>query len=488
MKFKLIEGIPPRDVLGITNIYTGTHGYADASQHNLPPVKIKIGQDATDARLKMRITGHGFGGTFDCSEFCPRTNKLFVNGTQAYTHYIWRSCGINPLYPQGGTWLYDRADWCPGAEVYTKNFELTPFLVPGDTMTIDYDLQSGYTWNGQGSWPYYQIESQLITYSQPNFNLDAAMEEIIAPNVNQLYNRFNPICGRPVIVIKNNGKIELTNCGIKYGAIGGKTQLYQWTGNLAFMDTAAIILPPIDWSEWTGGDNRFVFTVDKPNGGLDQYPENNTMTSGFDIPPTYDNILQFQFKSNHEAASLSWILEDENANILYQNGELEQNTVYSDTFRLSKGCYRLIIRNSEGEGLQYWANMPPYGNGTAGYARIKDVQDQIVKNFQGDFGSIISQSFTVGMTIDVPDLNPEGYFNVFPNPSNGIFTLSTILEQPEDLTITINDGLGKELFSKFFKFVLNRNIEINISGQKSGVYMMTLTTRKGMIIKKLLIY
>ncbi|MEI6899614.1 MAG: LamG-like jellyroll fold domain-containing protein, partial [Bacteroidota bacterium] len=124
MKFVMIEGIPSRDVLGVTNIYTGNHGYANESQHNLPPVKAFIGNNVKDARLKMRITGHGFGGTDNCSEFCPRTNTLKINGTQAYTHDVWRLCGINPLYPQGGTWLYDRANWCPGAEVSTKDFEL----------------------------------------------------------------------------------------------------------------------------------------------------------------------------------------------------------------------------------------------------------------------------------------------------------------------------------------------------------------------------
>ncbi|HPS62770.1 MAG TPA: peptide-N-glycosidase F-related protein, partial [Bacteroidales bacterium] len=105
MKFRMIEGTPPRDVLDITNIYTGTHGYANESQHNLPPVTVFIDSTAHTSRLKMRITGHGFGGTDNCSEFCPRMNELKINGAHAYDHYVWRGdCGLNPLYPQGGTW------------------------------------------------------------------------------------------------------------------------------------------------------------------------------------------------------------------------------------------------------------------------------------------------------------------------------------------------------------------------------------------------
>jgi hypothetical protein len=488
MKFKMIEGIPPRDVLGITNIYTGGHGYANESQHNLPPVKVKIGSNISNARLKMRITGHGFGGNLDCSEFCPRTNLLFINGNQAYTHYVWRKCGINPLYPQGGTWLYDRAAWCPGAEVSTTDFELTPYLVPGDTMTIDYDLQAGYTWNGQGSWPYYQIESQLITYGQPNFGVDVSMEEIIAPNDHELYNRFNPVCGKPVISIKNNGKTNLTSCEIQYGPIGGKLQLFQWRGDLAFQDTAVITLPPIDWTDWTGGDNRFSFKVDKPNKSTDEYPSNNEMTSHFEIPPVYDNILQFEFRSNHEAASLSWIVEDENENVIYQRNAFEKNTNYLDTFRLSKGCYRLTIRNAEGEGLRYWANMPPYGNGTAGYARIKTMDETLVKNFQADFGSVISQSFSVGFAITLPEVKDQGFFSVYPNPSDGKFTVSAVLEHNEDLMIIIMDGLGKEIKRDQIKGAGFTDIPVDLTDKDPGVYTISLITPEKVALRKVLVY
>ncbi len=35
-------------------------------------------------------------------------------------------CADNALFPQGGTWIYDRAGWCPGAPVDTRDMELTP--------------------------------------------------------------------------------------------------------------------------------------------------------------------------------------------------------------------------------------------------------------------------------------------------------------------------------------------------------------------------
>ena len=489
MKVKMIEGIPPRDVINIQNIYTGFHGYDKAESHNLPAVKVKMDTNVKNARLKMRITGHGFGGNLNCSEFCPRNNTLLINGMHTINHLVWRNdCGLNPLYPQGGTWLYDRAEWCPGAEVRTTDFDLSDFIIPNDTMVIDYDLQSGYTWNGQGSYPYYQIESQLVTYQNPNFKVDAAMEEVISPNADKLYNRYNPMCGSPVIAIRNNGTDTLKNVDISYGPVGiAEPQLFHWTGTLAFQDTARVVLPPVDWSSWTAGDNRFIFNLLNPNNREDEWNYDNVMITAFTIPPTYENILRFNFKSNHLASSLSWRLENQDGEILYQNGELELNTEYIDTLQLGKGCYVLIIENREGEGLQYWANMPPYGNGTAGYARLYDMEGNLVKSFQGDFGRRIEQCFTVGMTIDAPELNPFGYINIHPNPSDGVFTLSALFEKSQDFRIIIQSVMGTEVFNKTYAEVTKMNIPIDLQGHPKGLYLVSVVSEKGSVVKKIMV-
>ncbi len=489
MKFRMIEGVPPRDVLGIKNIYKGNHGYANESQHNLPPATVKIDTNVHNARLKMRITGHGFGGTLNCSEFCSRVNELKINGIHAYDHLVWRAdCGLNPLYPQGGTWLYDRADWCPGAEVRTKNFELSHLLVPGDSMTIDYDLQPGYTWDGQGSWPYYAIESQLITYGKPNFKLDAALEEVLSPRSDKFYNRYNPLCGRPLIAIKNNGTDNLMSAIIEYGPAGGTVQSYTWTGNLVFQDTVRILLPAIDWTDWIGGDNRFLFRVTHPNGGTDEYMANDAMSAPFVIPPTYENQLVLKLKTNHMASSISWILSDQDGNMMYQNGPLENNTLYADTFNLSKGCYRLTIRNADGEGLNYWANMPPYGNGTSGSAQLKNMAGQIVKSFQGDFGREIGQSFTVGMSIDVPELNPGGYVNIYPNPTSGLFEIALIRDNPQTVTVLTHNSLGSEVYRETFRLNDKARIPMNISSFPAGIYLITVISESGSLVRKIVKY
>ena len=127
---------------------------------------------------------------------------------------MWRStCDFNPLFPQGGTWIYSRANWCPGAEVSPYEYDLSSYL-PDDSITVDYDMQS-YIWNGQGSTPNYRIEGYLFEYQPASFTNDASIEDIVAPNNIKYYARYNPMVGKPIIVIKNTGKDTLKSLDIE---------------------------------------------------------------------------------------------------------------------------------------------------------------------------------------------------------------------------------------------------------------------------------
>ncbi|MDP1623721.1 MAG: T9SS type A sorting domain-containing protein [Bacteroidales bacterium] len=226
----------------------------------------------------------------------------------------------------------------------------------------------------------------------------------------------------------------------------------------------------------------------RPNGGKDEFPGNDEMHASFIIPPTYENQLVFKFKSIHMANSLSWILTDQDGNLVYQNGPLDYNTVYTDTFNLSKGCYRLILRNAEGEGLNYWANMPPYGNGTAGYAQLKTMSGQMIKSFQGDFGREIAQSFTVGMTIDVPELYPGGYINIYPNPTSGRFEISLIHDHPQEVTVRVHDALGNRVDHGVFSVSGQSILPMDITSSPAGIYFVTVITETGTTIRKIVKY
>jgi hypothetical protein len=114
---------------------------------------------------------------------------------------VWKDCGNNPIYPQGGTWPFDRAGWCPGTKVDEYEFELTPKVASGDTITLDYSIEP-FADNGEKDGTL-RMSHQLFSYGPPNFKYDAALVDIIVPSTSDRYSRVNPGSGNSVIVIQN---------------------------------------------------------------------------------------------------------------------------------------------------------------------------------------------------------------------------------------------------------------------------------------------
>ncbi|MDQ1265650.1 MAG: C-terminal target protein, partial [Bacteroidota bacterium] len=247
LTFDFILGTPPRNIINFRNMWNKNLTYDSTFEENVAPMDIQFDDNEKMARLKIVQTGHGFGGTVDnCAEFCKKESYILVNKDTLYKKFVWRECGDNFLYPQGGTWLLDRTNWCPGAEVTPYDYELSKYIQPGKTASIDYGMEYyNEKWtSGSNTRPNWVLRSYLITYSDPNFELDASIEDIISPSLKQEYLRLNPICNGAEIIIKNNGNRKLTSLDFEYGIVGGGKAAYHWTGNLDFIQTEKVKLPP----------------------------------------------------------------------------------------------------------------------------------------------------------------------------------------------------------------------------------------------------
>lgn len=485
MKFVMIKGTPPRNVIGIENLWNGSHQYNSSIETNfLIPKKVAIDANAGMARLRVTNTGHGFGGNENCAEFCAKTHTVHANGSYAYSQYLWRdNCGMNPLYPQGGTWIYDRSNWCPGAEVTTHTYDMTPYITAGDTLIVDYNVQPGYLWNGQGSSPTWVISSQLVTYSAPNFTTDAAMDEVLAPNDWEMLSRFNPVCNNPKVRIQNTGSDPLTSLTITYGPKGGNKETYQWAGNLGFLEKEDVELPPSSWGSWAGQD-VFEASLSLPNGTIDQYPDNNLAWATFKRTPVYHEDLILWFRTNHAGSQTTYKLTDIAGNVLYSRTNSGANTLYKDTFHLAQGCYTLTIKDAGDDGLKFWANMPPYGNGTAGYAKLWKMGGGIVKDFQPDFGSEISQSFTVGYAVGMVEEKYEDLMEVYPNPTPGHLTIAYAFEMAAKAEISIYNLSGQKVASRNTIGEATGEETFDLCSLPQGVYVVILKTAQGLVTKK----
>ncbi len=481
LKFVMIKGTPPRDIVSIQNLWNGQFDYGHISnpiENHLTPKTVNIPSTAQTARWKSRVTGHGMDTPSNCAEFCPKNHYYKINGVNQFTQLVWRdNCDYNPLYPQGGTWVYDRANWCPGAEVWTYDFEITPFVSSGSSITLDHDVQP-YTNNGE--WSFYQIEDQLVTYGAPNFTIDAAIEDILSPSKNQMWSRFNTICTDPVIKIKNTGSTPLTSLTITYGLNGATPSTFNWTGNLAFMQSATVKLGNFNWQP---GATEFTATLSNPNGSADQYPYNNSKTTKFTYPASMPSNFVIEFKSNSRPWENQYTLKDENGNIIHQRNTLTANTIYRDTLSLANGCYEFELTDTGEDGLTWWANSAQ-GNG---YVRFKNVSPATtIKTFNSDFGGQIYQQFTIGLATAINDyiFTETALLNIYPNPSNGQVFINIDLPKRQDISIVITDVTGKLVLRREIKNITAESLELDLSEIKNGIYFVQLQTEKEIVTKK----
>lgn len=481
LKFIMIKGTPPRDVTGITNVYTGSFNYgltSDPIENHLPALKFKIPNNSFNARWKSRVTGHGMDSPENCAEFCAKTHYYKVNDTLQFTKLIWRdNCDLSPLYPQGGTWVYDRANWCPGAEVETYDLEISDHISSGDSVTLNHDVQS-YTSNGP--WDYFQIEDQLVTYKAPNFTLDAALENIISPSANKMFLRQNPICSHPKVIIKNTGITTLTSLKISYGIEGVTPSIYTWHGSLKFMEMETVELDTFTWAQ---GAHFFNVSISEPNDGLDQYSRNNSLRSEFVYPPLMPSQFVIEVKTNNYPSENEYSLVDAFGNEIISRTGLFANTFYRDTLTLADGCYSFLLTDSGEDGLSFWANTAQ-GSGLARFKRANS--PTILKNFNADFGGQIYQQFTVGISSNIEDYTYSDQTNiaVFPNPATDNLYVNIDLSERSDGVVSITNDLGQTVYQQGVKNIIAESLVVDVANYPQGMYFVVFTTKKEVVVRK----
>ena len=473
LDFIMIEGTPPRDVISLDRLWHGNYGLSNF-ETLVTADTVDLDPAAEMYSVKITTSGHGWDNATNCAEFCQKTHWLDVNGNTEYSWEILDECSTNPLYPQGGTWIYDRAGWCPGAKVTERNLEITDF-VSGNSAIVDYNAESDAYGN-------YVVRSYLLQYSAPNFSVDAAIEDVIKPNSKKFYGRFNPMCGRPEIVIKNTGSEVLYSLDIEYAPQGANVETYHWSGFLNFLETDTVIVDPIDWTGWINGHNTFHVDLSNPNGTQDEYGPNNHYKTSFELSPEFENEFVINFKTNKVSYQNRYEIVDSEGTIVYEKHEFENLTMYRDTVLLADGCYTFTLYDSGDNGISFWANT----QGT-GFLYFKDLSGTTIYNFRGDFGKFTSLDFTIGMAVNLPQNNFEGHIDVFPNPAKNQVNIAIGLAYEQDVVFRIFDISGKEIITKNYKGSAKITDRINTSGLEAGMYLVSIQTAEGVTNKKLII-
>ncbi|MCB9185522.1 MAG: T9SS type A sorting domain-containing protein [Flavobacteriales bacterium] len=430
VKFAFIHGTPMADVKELTRPWgqSASLSYGNLDDDVvLSAVDVDVHPQAEHFKMKTRFTGHGHntsnanGAYPHCCEWKDNTHYLRVNGQQHAAWHIWQTheCALNPVYPQGGTWPGAREGWCPGDVVKDNDFMITD-RVTGSTVNLDYDITPVPSNNPGMAGGNYIVAMQLFQYGAANHTLDAEIYDVLSPTNWEYRSRNNPFCDDAKIIIRNAGETTLTSATITYMVEGGTPETYNWSGNLDFMETEEVTLPISDPSFWQGSNTwKFIATISNPNGGSDQYAENDSYTTTFEMPEVYEGNLIVWYKTNNYPEENYWEIRDMNGNVVAERVNADPNTTYKDTLDLPYGCYTFYVYDSEDDGLSYWA-WPNQGNG---YIRLKENGGGYYELFESEFGRQITHGFSVGVIANVHEYEDERVLEAYPNPSTGDFTV-----------------------------------------------------------------
>jgi len=462
-------------------IWLGDYNHAQiADDLVMPAVDRTLNPLATEFTIRTRTTGHWFGGVLNCAEFCPKNFNLSIDGIEQFEWLNWKECADNPVINQGGTWIYDRAGWCPGTFADSYNHDITPFVTPGGTHSIDFGMQPYVTNGGEGN---YRNTVQLIQYGPKNFQLDAEISDIISPNTWEFHNRYNPICSSPEIEIKNLGGTTLTAIDIEYWVSGGEVATHSWSGALEFNETERVFLPMQDQSFWNGdGESIFYVQVVNPNGQSDEHTANDQMTAEFEFPVILTDPFYIFFKTNNVPQENEYTLWDEMGNVVIHKSGLEANTIYRDTLYLGDGCYTLRLEDFGHDGLNFFANND--GNGSF---LLRTVGGGVIENFEKDFGSFHNYQFVMDNAVGISENMDDELITILPNPSEGIFTLNIDSYIASVLNLQVLDSRGSIVFEMENKDLpLHMNQQIDLSNLSDGIYFARILIDGRQVTRKLI--
>ncbi len=476
IQFWFITGTPPREVIDIQNIWPFARGWYQPILDDdvFEPRDLLLHPDGDTYKLKASVTGHGQNG-----EFVQRQHFLNINGgTQEFPFQVWKECGDNPIYPQGGTWIFDRAGWCPGAATDVHEYYLPDDI--GSSVQVDYGVNGAFMDQAN-----YLVATQMVTYGPVNHSLDAAIEAIVRPTNERVeYERLNPACNTPTIIIKNTGSSELTTLDITYGVEGGNTAQYTWTGSLDFLESEWVELPMDDHMFWETDEEEPVFyaTITSPNGGADEYAANNSMRSTFTPARFFEEAdLLLQIRTNNRPQENRYTIRDGSGNVVLSRNNMSANTTYRDDIALPAGCYTLDFQDDGDDGLDFWywaAVGQNVGNGNLSFRRyVTETIVLPVMSLQADHGAGIRMDFTVPQSVNTENLENAQRLSVYPNPATSLATLELTGFDGQGGHWQLIDLTGRVLQQQAFTaFGEDYREEILLNELPAGVYLVRVLT------------
>lgn len=471
------------------------------------------GSDFSLVELNSAPTGNVYYAGWDRST-TPASQTTGIHHPDGDLKKICRDNNPASINTWNGASVWEVSDWdvgvteggSSGSPLFNQNKLIVGQLYGGgaacsgtnDNNRPDYYGRFDVSWNGSSAstrlrdWldPTGTNVTTLQGYDPngPGLANDAGVSRIL--NIEDSYCNTGTVS--PQVEIFNYGSAPLTSVNLIYDVDNGPSTTFNWTGSLAPNAATTIVLPSFTVG---AGAHTFNAATDMPNNVVDSNTTNDarirlfsTVLSGTPV----DYFLELDCYGNE----ITWEITDSinTSNVIASGGPYNRNLGSAiDTIRenlcLPAGCYRLVIRDSYGDGL-YGAQYSACGRSGSYGIFNGNTQTALVTMTapNADFGNIAEHFFCVGGAINVNKTAYQHQVTLFPNPTTGQVYLTLELPQTETVQLTLFSATGQQLWQNTPTETGSTTLEVDLSQQPAGVYWVRAQVGDSVYTKKVVRY
>ena len=393
-----------------------------------------------------------------------------------------------------------------GSPLFDQNHRIIGQLYGGFAACSGSTNNGGADWYGRFgvSWDGSSASSRLRDWLDPSgtgattidgwpegaevFAIDASAQGI--NNVPSSICDPSPV--NPSFNLKNNGSETLTSATITYSYNGGADMNIDWTGNLAQNDSEVVDLSQM-WP--VSGSNTINVEISNPNGINDENANDNTSAFTFDLIVGQEQIV-ITILTDDYGYETYWEIREPNGDVLASGGndvvgpdgggaqiatDEDPNAYANNTLIVEyvdfyySGCYEFVLIDDYGDGI-----CCGFGNGNY---EIFDTNNDIMAS-GGEFDDVQVDVFGMqgGLSIDVREVFD---FEVFPNPSEGIFNLRMSHNIDLGTPIVVHDQMGKVVWQ--YNVTSNIGQRIDLTHLPIGIYHISINSIEEVLSEKIMI-
>ena len=176
--------------------------------------------------------------------------------------------------------------------------------------------------------------------------------------------------------------------------------------------------------------------------------------------------------TNNFPEESSYVLYNQWDEVVFERDNFTQAaTIHRDTIALNSGCYTFHLKDSDDDGLSFFAN-----NDGSGYCKLDRVSGFDFESFERDFGKEIIHRFRFETSIPTQvDEQHATRLRIYPNPAERTIRIDA-MGYGAVLNYQMYDSFGRKLESnQMARKRETDSFELSVAHLARGIYYIEIT-------------